>query len=29
LIEPARIMTLQEFQAALAQTRASWRLHCR
>jgi hypothetical protein len=29
VIEPKRIMTLWEFQEALARTRDKWRLHCR
>jgi hypothetical protein len=28
-IEPARPMTLQEFETALAATRSRWQLHCR
>jgi hypothetical protein len=29
LIEPKRVMTLQEFQDALTNTRCKWTLHCR
>jgi hypothetical protein len=29
LIEPRRMMTLREYEEALAKTRARWKLHCR